>query len=123
MTASNRFLAASNTILGIQMYTSAEKIDCLKLTSGLLQKFLLKTLGKTNSSLTPTTRLFYHTKVRPLHPPPPPPPPIPPSTHTLMWVSHPFIHQVKTCSEKEEFKYTFTTNIIGRHVTKVGRNV
>ena len=43
MTALNHFLATSNAILGILMYTNAKKIDRLKLTSGLLQKFSLKT--------------------------------------------------------------------------------
>ena len=52
MTASNHFLATSNTILDIQMYTNAKKkIDSLKLTSDHLQKLLLKTLQPIRSPI------------------------------------------------------------------------
>ena len=44
MTASNNFLAASNVLTSIKIYTRALKSDRLKLESGLLQKILLKPL-------------------------------------------------------------------------------
>ena len=44
MTASNHIMAASKCCFG--HLNKCYKFDCLKLTSGLLQNFILKTLGQ-----------------------------------------------------------------------------